>query len=164
MVLSAIDDPEASTEIWKLCKKKKVPANIADVPPECDFYFGSVHRDGPLQIMVSTNGKGPRLANIIRRSIAEKLPENLGEAITKVGRLRQMLRKLASSPEEGPKRMAWMVKVSDTYSLDDLCRMTEEDMATLLKYYASNQVPSLKEIRGEYDVFDGSFGFCVGWA
>lgn len=109
MVLSAIDDPEASTEIWKLCKKKKVPANIADVPPECDFYFGSVHRDGPLQIMVSTNGKGPRLANIIRRSIAEKLPENLGEAITKVGRLRQMLRKLASSPEEGPKRMAWLV-------------------------------------------------------
>jgi len=166
MVLSAIDDPEASTDIWKLCKEKKIAANIADVPSECDFYFGSVHRDGPLQIMVSTNGKGPRLANIIRRSIAEKLPENLGEAITKVGKLRQMLRKIASSPKEGPKRMAWMIKVSDTYSLDDLCEMTEEDMATLLRFYDSNEVPllrSLREARGEYDAFDGSFGFCVGW-
>jgi precorrin-2 dehydrogenase/sirohydrochlorin ferrochelatase len=59
-----------------------------------------------------------------------------------------------------------MVKVSDSYSLDDLCEMTEEDMATLLKFYASNEVPwlgLLRESRGEYDVFDGSFGFCVGW-
>jgi precorrin-2 dehydrogenase / sirohydrochlorin ferrochelatase len=107
MVLTAVDDPEASTQIWKLCKERKIAANIADVPPECDFYFGSVHRDGPLQIMVSTNGKGPRLANIVRRSIADNLPENVGQAITKVGKLRQMLRKIAPRPEEGPKRMAW---------------------------------------------------------
>jgi precorrin-2 dehydrogenase/sirohydrochlorin ferrochelatase len=107
MVLTAVDDPEASTQIWKLCKEKKIAANIADVPPECDFYFGSVHRDGPLQIMVSTNGKGPRLANIVRRSIAAKLPHNIGEAITKVGKLRQMLRKVAPDIKEGPKRMAW---------------------------------------------------------
>jgi precorrin-2 dehydrogenase/sirohydrochlorin ferrochelatase len=107
MVLAAVDDPEASTQIWKLCKERRIAANIADVPPECDFYFGSVHRDGPLQIMVSTNGKGPRLANIVRRSIAETLPPNVGEAIKKVGKLRQMLRKAAPKPEEGPKRMAW---------------------------------------------------------
>jgi precorrin-2 dehydrogenase / sirohydrochlorin ferrochelatase len=107
MVLTAIDDPEASSQIWKLCKERKITANIADVPPECDFYFGSVHRDGPLQIMVSTNGKGPRLANIVRRSIAENLPDNVGEAISKIGKLRQMLRKVAPNPEEGPKRMAW---------------------------------------------------------
>jgi precorrin-2 dehydrogenase / sirohydrochlorin ferrochelatase len=107
MVLTAIDDPEASSQIWKLCKERKIAANIADVPPECDFYFGSVYRDGPLQIMVSTNGKGPRLANIVRRSIAENLPDNVGEAISKIGKLRQMLRKVAPNPEEGPKRMAW---------------------------------------------------------
>ncbi|KAM3081200.1 Bifunctional dehydrogenase and ferrochelatase [Clarireedia jacksonii] len=107
MVLTAVDDPEASTQIWKLCKERKIAANIADVPPECDFYFGSVHRDGPLQVMVSTNGKGPRLANIVKRSIEANLPDNIGEAITKVGKLRQMLRKIAPEPEQGPKRMAW---------------------------------------------------------
>ena len=107
MVLTAVDDPEASSQIWKLCKERKIAANIADVPPECDFYFGSVHRDGPLQIMVSTNGNGPRLANIVRRSIAANLPANVGDAISKVGKLRQMLRKVAPKPKEGPKRMAW---------------------------------------------------------
>jgi siroheme synthase-like protein len=107
MVLTAVDDPVASTQIWKLCKERRIAANIADVPPECDFYFGSVHRDGPLQIMVSTNGKGPRLANIVRRGIADKLPVGIGEAIEKVGKLRRMLRKVAPGPEEGPKRMSW---------------------------------------------------------
>ena len=110
MVLTAVDDPVASTEIYKLCKERRIAANIADVPPECDFYFGSVHRDGPLQIMVSTNGNGPKLANIIRRQIASSLPDNAGAAIQKVGLLRRKLRKVASTPEEGPKRMQWFVQ------------------------------------------------------
>jgi precorrin-2 dehydrogenase / sirohydrochlorin ferrochelatase len=109
MVLTAVDDPTASSEIFKLCKERRIPANIADVPPECDFYFGSVHRDGPLQIMVSTNGNGPKLANIIRRQIAKGLPDNAGAAIQKVGQLRRKLRKVAPTPEEGPKRMQWFV-------------------------------------------------------
>lgn len=107
MVLTAVDDPEASSRIWKLCKEKKIAANIADVPPECDFYFGSVHRDGPLQIMVSTNGNGPKLASIVRKQIAANLPKNIGAAVQKVGTLRKKLRKVAPNTEEGPKRMQW---------------------------------------------------------
>ena len=109
MVLTAVDDPEASTQIWKLCKEKKISANIADVPPECDFYFGSVHRDGPLQIMVSTNGNGPKLASIVRKHIAANLPRNIGAAIQRVGTLRRKLRKVAPNVEEGPERMQWYV-------------------------------------------------------
>ena len=109
MVLTAVDDPEASSQIWKLCKERRIAANIADVPPECDFYFGSVHRDGPLQIMVSTNGNGPKLASIVRKQIAASLPVNIGEAVQKVGMLRKKLRKVAPNIEEGPKRMQWYV-------------------------------------------------------
>lgn len=105
--MTAVDDPEASSQVYKLCKQRRIPANIADVPPECDFYFGSVHRDGPLQIMVSTNGNGPKLANIVRRQIAASLPDNIGAAIQKVGALRRKLRRVAPAPEEGPKRMQW---------------------------------------------------------
>ena len=115
MVLTAVDDPEASTQIWKLCKQRKIAANIADVPPECDFYFGSVHRDGPLQIMVSTNGNGPKLASIVRKQIAATLPSNIGAAIQNVGTLRKKLRKVAPLTEEGPKRMQWFVFASPVY-------------------------------------------------
>ena len=60
-----------------------------------------------------------------------------------------------------------MIKVSDAYSLEDLSEMDEKDMKTLLSFYASDKVPRLgclKAMEDEYDAFDGSFGFCVGWA
>ncbi|KAG5943510.1 hypothetical protein E4U60_006627 [Claviceps pazoutovae] len=170
MVMVAVDDPAASTAIWKLCKERKIPANIADVPPECDFYFGSVHRDGPLQIMVSTNGKGPRLAAAIRKFIAANLPRNAGNAIESIGMLRAKLRKIAPDIEASPKRMGWMSKVSDTYKWEEMCDMTLEDMDNLLLFYPADKVPAidiLLALRGgtdveRLDVFDGSFGFSVG--
>lgn len=165
MVLTAIDDPEASTRIWKLCKEKKVAANIADVPPECDFYFGSVHRDGPLQIMVSTNGNGPKLASIVRKQIANNLPKNIGAAVQKVGILRKMLRKVAPDIEEGPRRMGWMSKVCEQWSPEDLVEMDEKDMEKLLSFYKPNTVPTFEEIRcGDLvdgSTFDGSFGWWI---
>jgi precorrin-2 dehydrogenase/sirohydrochlorin ferrochelatase len=159
MVLTAVDDPEASSQIYKLCHERRIPANIADVPPECDFYFGSVHRDGPLQIMVSTNGNGPKLANIVRRQIAANLPYNIGAAVTRVGMLRRKLRKVAPLIEEGPKRMQWMSRVCEQWTLDELCDMTEEDMEMLLGFYKPGTVPSLEQVRlQEPDgAFDGPF-------
>jgi precorrin-2 dehydrogenase/sirohydrochlorin ferrochelatase len=115
LVLCAVDDPAASTEIYKACQARRIPANIADVPPECDFYFGSTHRDGPLQIMVSTNGNGPRMAAIVRRWIGNKLPPNAGQAIIQVGLLRRMLRVIAPHADEGTKRMRWWVSSSWFY-------------------------------------------------
>ncbi|KAI2641302.1 putative siroheme synthase Met8 [Xylaria nigripes] len=170
MVLVAIDDPAASTQIWKLCKEYRIPANIADVPSECDFYFGSVHRDGPLQIMVSTNGRGPRLAASIRKWIGGQLPWGVGNAIEKIGELRVKLREMVPEAQDGPKRMRWMTVVSDAYSWSDMCALTDEDMDNLLKFYHSGKVPdiqTLKALRGgmkieDLDVFDGSFGFSVG--
>lgn len=163
MVLTAVDDPVASSEIYKLCHERRIPANIADVPPECDFYFGSVHRDGSLQIMVSTNGNGPKLANIVRKNIAKNLPPNIGDAIQKVGMLRKKLRKVAPGAEEGPKRMQWMIKVCEKWSLEDLCEMNEKDMEALLGYFGPNKVPKFDELRTEEELgvvgFDGSFGW-----
>ncbi|KAL1851570.1 Bifunctional dehydrogenase and ferrochelatase [Paecilomyces lecythidis] len=147
MVLCAVDDPEASTRVWKLCKERRIPANIADVPSECDFYFGSVHRDGPLQVMVSTNGNGPKMASIIRKKIAETLPDNTGAAIENVGVLRKKLREVAPDLRDGAKRMKWMSRVCESWSLEDLVEMNEADMSQLLDYYKSSEVPSLKAIR-----------------
>ncbi|KAB8337300.1 hypothetical protein FH972_021600 [Carpinus fangiana] len=166
MVLTAVDDPAASSQIYQLCHEKHIPANIADVPPECDFYFGSVHRDGPLQIMVSTNGKGPRLAAMVRKRIAEQLPDNVGDAIKKVGQLRMRLRKVAPDIEQGPKRMLWMSRVCEAWTLEDFCAMDEADMDSLLDFYDSGGVPSLGQLQQGDEphttAFDGSFGFHCG--
>ncbi|KAH0548615.1 hypothetical protein GP486_007842 [Trichoglossum hirsutum] len=161
MVFAAVDDAASSSEIYKLCKGRRIPANIADVPAECDFYFGSVHRDGPLQVMVSTNGNGPKFASIVRKQIAGVLPDGLGAAIARVGALRRKLRKMAPAAEDGPKRMQWVAKLCESWSLEDLCRMDEGDMDTLLGFFAANKIPRFSEVHTT-DVayeFDGSFGW-----
>jgi precorrin-2 dehydrogenase / sirohydrochlorin ferrochelatase len=107
MCLTAIDSAEASTRIRNLCNERRIPVNVADVPSECDFYFGSEHRDGPLQVMISTNGAAPKLANLIRLHIAENLPENAGRGCQNVSKLRKKLRSFAPGPAEGPHRMKW---------------------------------------------------------
>ncbi|KAJ5577454.1 siroheme biosynthesis protein met8 [Penicillium hispanicum] len=147
MVFCAIDDPKASTQVWKLCKERRIPANIADVPPECDFYFGSMHRDGPLQVMVSTNGNGPKLASLVRKKIADTLPDNMGAAIENVGKLRKKLRDVAPEAQEGPKRMKWMSAVCEQWSLDELVQMAEQDMDRLLSHYHAGDVPTFQEVR-----------------
>ena len=62
MVLTAIDDVDTSRAICALCRTARIPINVADIPPSCDFYFGSQIRRLPLQIMISTNGQGKRTA------------------------------------------------------------------------------------------------------
>jgi precorrin-2 dehydrogenase / sirohydrochlorin ferrochelatase len=172
MCLTAIDSSEASTKIWKLCKARRIPVNVADVPSECDFYFGSEHRDGPLQIMISTNGAAPKLANLIRRSIAENLPKNAGEGCLNVGKLRRKLRSVAPGTAEGPQRMKWyglwftglmtrMIDICQKYSLDELILLDDEDMDRLLFHYRDGAVPPYWKIhnKGVPYEFDGSFGW-----
>ena len=53
-----------------------------------------------------------------------------------------------------------MSKVCESWSLEDLVEMDEEDMEQILGFYKPGTVPSLKKVRGgdEY-AFDGSFGW-----
>lgn len=97
--------------------------------------------------MVSTNGKGPRLASTIRKQIASSLPQNAGAAIEKVGRLRGMLKQVAPGPEAVSKRMGWMIKVSDAFSWETFCDLSEEDMENLLVFYPKGEVPSLDMLK-----------------
>ncbi|KAI3483578.1 hypothetical protein L1887_53494 [Cichorium endivia] len=148
MVLTAIDDVELSKKICYECRSRRIPVNVADVPPECDFYFGSLIRNGPLQVMVSTGGQGPKIASQTRQKIQAAIPKNVGQAITNVGKLRAMLRKRAPSAEIGARRMRWMIEVCEKWNLDEICTMTEPDMKKILDGWETGYVPSYKEVKG----------------
>jgi precorrin-2 dehydrogenase/sirohydrochlorin ferrochelatase len=134
MVLTAIDEVGLSSRICTACRKERVPVNVADVPPECDFYFGSQLRRGPLQIMVSTSGRGPKIAALIRKRIEESLPADIEQAIDSVGKLRGDLRKRAPGVGGplGQRRMNWMIGICDKWNLDELGGMTDEVRQRLL--------------------------------
>lgn len=157
MVLTAIDDAVLSEAICQMCRSRRIVVNVADVPPSCDFYFGSIVRRGPLQIMVSTNGKGPRIANRVRRAIESALPDGVGDAIESVGRLRGALRKRVPGMDTGTieRRMGWMIKVCDRWSLSELAEMDDAMLEAVLDGWEDDVA------KGYWDVRPGVWGKVV---
>ena len=149
MVLTAIDDVELSRDIARACRARRIPVNVADDPSYCDFYFGSQIRQGPLQIMVSTNGKGPKLANIIKRRIEESIPKAAGEAIEKVGLLREKLKARAPGVggDVGKRRMKWMVDLCGSWEMEDLAGLDDGQIERLLdEGWEKDAVPSRESL------------------
>ncbi|KAF7294838.1 hypothetical protein MIND_01021700 [Mycena indigotica] len=145
MVLTALDDANRSREICEMCRKARIAVNAADIPDLCDFYFGAQIRDGPLQIMISTNGNGPRMAALMKKKIQAALSGSEGEAIDRVGVLRAQLKE-RSPGVGGPlgrRRMKWMSEVCNTWEIDDLTKLDDAAITKLLdEGWEKNTVPS----------------------
>lgn len=176
MVLTAIDDFETSKLICHFCRENRIPVNAADIPELCDFYFGSQIRDGPLQIMVSTNGNGPRLANLVKKKIGQALSGTEGAAIQKVGVLRMKLKERAPGVggDLGKRRMTWMTRLCNEWTMDELGALDGDAMRRLLEEgWENDKVPSpgalgvkvqWKPSSTEGFVLPGFIGFCAGLA
>ncbi|KAL5604934.1 uncharacterized protein BROUX77_005120 [Berkeleyomyces rouxiae] len=80
-----------SASISAVCKENRIPINVIDAPELCSLSLLSVHTDGPLQIGVTTNGNGCKLASRIRRDITSSLPAGLGIACGKLGAIRRRI-------------------------------------------------------------------------
>ncbi|KAG5638926.1 hypothetical protein H0H81_008695 [Sphagnurus paluster] len=95
-------------KVYHVCRGHNIPVNTTDMPDLCDFTFTSTQRfeneDGsstPLQIGVTTNGQGCRLAGRIKRDIVSRLPKGVGAAVQNVGRMRALAKaKAIKKPEE----------------------------------------------------------------
>src|SRR5690606_6109121 len=83
-----------------LCKRHRIPVNVVDAPELCSFSLLSVHTDGSLQVGVTTNGRGCKLAGRIRREIAASLPPGLGAAGDRLGGMRRRLLLMQQQEEE----------------------------------------------------------------
>ncbi|KZF19235.1 putative siroheme synthase [Xylona heveae TC161] len=80
-----------SAHISSLCRRLRIPVNVADAPNLCTFTLLSTHTDGPLQIGITTSGRGCKLSSRIRREIAAALPKGLGDAVERLGTVRRRI-------------------------------------------------------------------------
>lgn len=80
-----------SVRVSALCKRLRIPVNVVDAPQLCTFTLLSTYSDGPLQIGITTSGRGCKLASRIRREIATVLPRDFGAAIDRLGTIRKKI-------------------------------------------------------------------------
>ena len=85
LVIAATSDPEVNQQIYDEAQRRGILANVVDVPPLCDFYYPAVVRRGSLVVAISSQGESPHLAQRVRDEISQLLPEELDEAVKRIG-------------------------------------------------------------------------------
>ncbi|KAF2163037.1 hypothetical protein M409DRAFT_26483 [Zasmidium cellare ATCC 36951] len=152
------------TRISTLCRRLRIPVNVADAPNLCTFTLLSTHSSGPLQIGVTTSGKGCKLASRIRREIAAALPQDLGQAVERLGTVRRRIweqdhaneantdleaeeedvgqtstfnKLVLPSDAEAAKarRMRWLAQICEYWPLRRLAAITDDDVDHILQDY-----------------------------
>ncbi|KAM0696329.1 hypothetical protein Q7P36_003575 [Cladosporium allicinum] len=153
-----------AVKISTLCRRLRIPVNVVDAPNLCTFTLLSTHTSGPLQIGVTTSGKGCMLASRVRREIASALPADLGPAIERLGTVRRRIWEedhaaeveagLEHEEEEGgqtaqfnklvtptdaeaarTRRMRWLSQICEYWPLRRLAAIRDEDIDTLMRSY-----------------------------
>jgi len=71
VVIDATGNKDVTNE---LLKNKYFLLNVVDKPEFCDFYFGSIAKKEDIEVCVSSNGKMPRLTQVVRDRIEKILP------------------------------------------------------------------------------------------
>lgn len=69
-------------------RARGIPLNVVDAPGECDFYTPSIIERAPLTIAVSTEGRAPVLARLVRARIEALLSPEVGFLARLMGRMR----------------------------------------------------------------------------
>ncbi|UZJ54139.1 hypothetical protein CBS101457_003459 [Exobasidium rhododendri] len=156
-----------------ICKSKRIPINVADQPLLCDYSFPASHRfssspspmltgssssstmpfASSLQIAVTTNGKGCRLAGRIRREIVSKLPKNVGDAVERIGEMREIAKKTNSGS------LASVSSLGVTNGNGSGAHTTERSMSlrrTAFKKITSSAVDSKGDTEEEDLTFDNT--------
>ncbi|HWO43700.1 MAG TPA: bifunctional precorrin-2 dehydrogenase/sirohydrochlorin ferrochelatase [Candidatus Eisenbacteria bacterium] len=92
VVFAATDDEAVNSAVTHEARQRGVWINVADSPLRSDFILPSVLRRGGVTIAISTGGKSPALARMIREDVESHLPENLGLLLEVASQVREELR------------------------------------------------------------------------
>ncbi len=92
VIVSATDDSSVNTSVSRLAQKARIPVNIVDSPKLSSFIMPSIVDRSPVIIAVSSGGKAPVLARIIRAKLETIIPNAYGTLSEIAGEYRQKVK------------------------------------------------------------------------
>ena len=93
IVIASTDHQSVNEQIAADCRARRIPVNVVDVTPLCEFIVPAIIEKGSIQIAISTGGKSPALA----RTLKEDLQRSIGPEYAEVNDMLGTLRKSAKS-------------------------------------------------------------------
>lgn len=71
VVIAATDDQKLNENIGIEARKRGILTSVVDNPPTSDFYLPATTRFGEIRIAISTGGRSPAMARVLRKKLEE---------------------------------------------------------------------------------------------
>ena len=97
LVIAATDSEQVNQQVFQTATEKQIFCNVVDSPEQASFIMPSVIDRSPIVVAISSGGKAPVLARILREKIEQLLPNYLGELAQLAGKLRDKIKQRFSS-------------------------------------------------------------------
>lgn len=105
IVIAATDDGALNEQIYHDARARNIPINVVDTPPLCDFIFPAIVDRSPIVIGISSNGKAPVLARLLRARLETLIPQGYGKLAGLAGEFRDEVK--AKIPTLNGRRKFW---------------------------------------------------------
>jgi uroporphyrin-III C-methyltransferase / precorrin-2 dehydrogenase / sirohydrochlorin ferrochelatase len=105
LAVAATPDRTTNEQIFRDATDLSILVNVVDTPDLCTFIFPSLVDRSPLLIAISSSGRSPVLARILRRQIEALVPAAYGRLAEFAGRFRQLVKDHIA--QDSVRRLFW---------------------------------------------------------
>ncbi|WP_435236623.1 siroheme synthase CysG [Psychromonas sp. PT13] len=92
LAIAATDNKAVNASIYECANQRQILVNVVDDTQKCSFILPSIIDRSPLIVAVSSSGKSPVLARLIREKLEGVLPQHLGKMAQISGDFRERLK------------------------------------------------------------------------
>ena len=124
LVIAATDHPLVNRRVHDACTAHRIPVNVADEPELCTFVLPAIVDRAPVTIAISSSGRAPVLARLLRTRIETLIPSSFGTLADLMGRFREKVKLRFRTSKE--RRIFWEDVLDGAVAEAALAGRTEE--------------------------------------
>lgn len=124
VVICATDNPTLNEAVYHTCHAQNIPVNVADQTELCDFILPAIVERDPVTIAVSTGGRSPILARIIKSRLETLIPAGFGRLANLLGQFRDEVK--AKIPSPAGRKAFWEKLMNGVFVQKALKNQTQE--------------------------------------
>lgn len=143
LAIAATDNAAMNQHVSTCAEAKQIFCNVVDAPGQGSTIMPSIVDRSPLIVAISSGGKAPVMARLLREKIEALLPQHLGKVAACAGSLRQRVKNTFS--EMGQRRRFW----EKLFSHDRLAQALANEQPAQVEHLIETLFAAPLEDKGE---------------
>ncbi len=105
LIICATNHASLNQQVAEVAQQRNIWVNVVDNPSLCSFIFPAIIDRSPVIAAVSTGGRSPVLARLMRGKLESLLPMRLGELAQFANQFRELVKSNIANPKQ--RRIFW---------------------------------------------------------